>query len=394
MNTNLVYTHRTVNTLSTRMQSLSQEEVQRIKAFRLPNFVPPYPSKMNPLVEKVRAETWRWVEKFSLDKIYKTPKELQSFYKTDIPALAMAVYVDAGEKEAAWGCKYVSMVFLLDDLLDDMTNFCCPEKATSLFLELSVQVMWTFPDSEQLYRKVMEILDEGEVTERSQALSYLHSKLEMARRNPGTVYDTSSQEHQSFCKAFRDLWATLCETAPGDFLLRWGLLFLSQLLSYVREMKTRKYNSTPSIEEYIADRRDTGAVWTCLVNVEFLDKAFIPDEVYYCPEMQRFLIAVIDAVGWHNDLWSFQKEALKGDVHNLVIVISHAEDCSYAKAGEKVYHMMLDKLVEMEKCIKDLERVIPRKHQRAMARYFHMARTMITGHHYFNDNCVRYIQCA
>ncbi|CAM6098370.1 unnamed protein product [Calypogeia fissa] len=374
------------------MQSLSQEELQRIKAFRLPNFVPPYPSKMNPLVEKVRAETYRWVEKFSLDKIYKTPKELQSFYKADYPGLAMAVYVDAGEKEAAWACKYITLLFVLDDHLDDMTNFCSPENAASLFLELNVLIMWTFPDSEQLYRKFMEILDEGEVTERSQALSYLHSKLEMARRNPGTVYDTSYQEHPSFCDAFRDLWATLCETAPADFLLRWGLLFLSQLVSNVREMKTRKYNSIPSIEEYIVDRRDTVSLWTCLVIIEFLDNAFIPDEVYYRPEMQRFLIAVNDAVAWHNDLWSFQKEALKGDVHNLVIVISHAEDCSYAEAGKKVYQMMLDKLAEMEKCIEDLERVIPRERQHAMARYFHMARTLIAGHHYYNENCVRYIK--
>ncbi|CAM6124582.1 unnamed protein product [Calypogeia fissa] len=71
------------------VERVTQEELQRIKAFRLPNFVPPYPCTRNPFLEKARAEANRWAEEFSLDSVFNTPEEVEGFYKIDLPALAL-----------------------------------------------------------------------------------------------------------------------------------------------------------------------------------------------------------------------------------------------------------------------------------------------------------------
>lgn len=79
-----------------------------------------------------------------------------------------------------------------------------------------------------------------------------------------------------------------------------------------------------------------------------------------------------------------------GDVHNLVIAVSHEQNCSYAEAGDRVYQMMLDKMTEMDKAIEDVKKVTPDEYQYAISRYFHLARNFITGTHMWHLNCVRY----
>lgn len=164
----------------------SQEELERIKAFRLPEFVPPYACRRNKFADKAKAEANRWAQKCSLQEVYNSHEEVQAHYKSDIPELAMLGYVDCGEKEATWVTKYFIWVFMFDDHLDDIANFYSPEKCTSLFLELNVLLMWSFPDDDQFHQNFVEFLDEAEVADRSQALDYLHLKLDEARQNPGT----------------------------------------------------------------------------------------------------------------------------------------------------------------------------------------------------------------
>ncbi|CAM6124592.1 unnamed protein product [Calypogeia fissa] len=372
------------------VERVTQEELQHIKAFRLPNFVPPYPCTRNPFLEKARAEANCWAEEFSLDSVFNTPEEVEGFYKIDLPALALGGHADCGEKEAVWAAKFYLWMFAFDDRLDDIANFCAPEKSTAIFLELNVMLMWPFPDDELFYKKFVEFLDEGGVADRTQYLDYLHSKLAEARLKPGTVYQNSSPEGHPLCKAFQDLWAPLCKGMQTDSLRRWAVVFQDQMLANAREIRIRKYKTIPSVDDHIAWRRDGSGVWTCLVTVEFVDKVHLPDEVFDCPEMQRFLLAINDVISWHNDLWSFHKEALIGDVHNLVIVMSHAQHCSYEEAGAKVYQMMLGKLTEMEEAIGDLEKMTAPEHQHAISRYFHWARNFIANGHIWHLNCGRY----
>ncbi|CAM6128376.1 unnamed protein product [Calypogeia fissa] len=61
----------------------------------------------------------------------------------------MVANVSCGEKEAAWGAKYFTFLFMLGNHLDDISNFCSTEKLFALFLELNVVLMWSFPNDEE-----------------------------------------------------------------------------------------------------------------------------------------------------------------------------------------------------------------------------------------------------
>lgn len=98
----------------------------------------------------------------------------------------MVSYVDCDEKMAIWVCNLFQWLFIIDDHFDDITNFRSPEKVTSIFVELNLLLLWSFPDSEQLYKKFEEFLDEVDAAGRAQALNYVNSKLDEARLNPGT----------------------------------------------------------------------------------------------------------------------------------------------------------------------------------------------------------------
>lgn len=78
---------------------------------------------------------------------------------------------------------------------------------------------------------------------------------------------------------------------------------------------------------------------------------------------------------------------MRGDIHNMVIVLSHTQDCSYVEAGLKTHHMMLDKLAEMEAAIVDLEKVTPPEYQQAISLYFRGLRHFYTGTHFWYKDC-------
>ncbi|CAM6117994.1 unnamed protein product [Calypogeia fissa] len=370
---------------------VSQEELERIKAFRLPvaDFVSPYPYKRNKVAEKAKAEAYRWMEEYFL--LETGPKEIHRAYEAITSEFTMTMFIDCGVKEAAWLTKFVIWTLFFDDRLDEIAYTGSPEKSTAICLELHLTLMSSFPDDEHLYKNFVELLDLGEVSEPSQTLNYLQSRLDEARRKPGTVYDTSAT---ALNKAMRDLWAGLCETMPADFLRRWALLFQKQNLSNLKEIRNRKYKIIPPVDEYIATRRDNVSIRTLMAAIEFADRVHLPDEVFDCSEMHLLITAITDFAFLHNDLWSFQKEAMLGDVNNMVVVVSHAEDCSYGEAGAKVYQMMLETLTQLEKAISDLERVTPPEYQHAISRYSNLARHMVTGTHYYHVLCERYTQCT
>lgn len=169
------------------VEKTSQEELERINAFSVPDFVSrdPHPWKRNPFADSAKAEAYRWLEEhIPVHVVYESPEELRSFYKSDLAEWAVLSFIDCGEKELAWPAKLTLLTFILDDEIDD---FSSPEKAMSgIFLELVMMTLWSFPDDERLYTTFVEFLDEGHVADRTQTLNYVHSKLAEARLKPGT----------------------------------------------------------------------------------------------------------------------------------------------------------------------------------------------------------------
>ncbi|CAM6112641.1 unnamed protein product [Calypogeia fissa] len=178
-----------VSTEAPNVERTSQEELERINAFKLPDVVTPSgaPRKVNQFVKTAAAEGYRWAENVpGLLDIYRTPADLQKAYKTKAPEGILFIYPDCGEEEAIVLVKFILWTLYLDDYSDDPTFFRSPEKSMTLNWELNVMLMWSFPDDEQFYKNFGKFLDEGEVGDRTQALHYLQVKLDEARLRPCT----------------------------------------------------------------------------------------------------------------------------------------------------------------------------------------------------------------
>ena len=74
----------------------------------------------------------------------------------------------------------------------------------------------------------------------------------------------------------------------------------SYLDGTVRQAAYRDDDVIPSVDSYIALRRETSALRPCFVFVEFAARIDLPDEVYYHPVLSSMELAANDWVSWTN----------------------------------------------------------------------------------------------
>ena len=74
----------------------------------------------------------------------------------------------------------------------------------------------------------------------------------------------------------------------------------SYLDGTVRQAAYRDRDVIPSVDSYIALRRETSALHPCFVFVEFAARTDLPDEVFYHPVLSTMELAANDWVSWTN----------------------------------------------------------------------------------------------
>lgn len=112
------------------------------------------------------------------------------------------------------------------------------------------------------------------------------------------------------------------------------------MTSVFREIQLREAGIPPSLAEYIVLRRDAGAAFTTFDTIEICNRAELPGHVYQSSIFQDIVAAGVDIVGWHNDLYSVEKEMACGIVSNIVIVLRHhdglSRDQGFARARDLI----------------------------------------------------------
>jgi len=145
-------------------------------------------------------------------------------------------------------------------------------------------------------------------------------------------------------EAFADLMARTVEMMT-DWQLR---LFIQHLESYftalVTEAVNREHGAIPDVKSYCALRRDTGPAPPLLDLVEHTEGIRLPQSFHGSALFSRLMDAAADVAGWINDVFSVAKEQDRGDFHNLVLVIAHAEQVSLVAATELAIGMIGERL--------------------------------------------------
>nr|UJU85539.1 terpene synthase [Radula lindenbergiana] len=360
-------------------KQMSEEEIQRIKSINLPEPKAPYPPKKNKHSKKALAEAHEWVRSPALCKMYRTQKVMDAHTGDafDLVGLALEVFDEVKEKAAIYSGKFILWTFAIDDYIDGGATFDDPTKSAALIWELCAIVMWSFPDDPRLRENFAKVVSSGDAAGRDAAFAYMDRTLADARLKPGTFYDTSSAETSPFCKALGELWITIAESSPRHYALRHGIALQRYVLSHLTEITSRNTKVILLLDEYIDMRRQTVAMEPFLLVNEFLTDSYLPNEVFYTTEMQRFLGTSNDVVAWLNDIASFKKEILQGDMCNLIGVISHEQNCTFEEAAERAFRMTMDRIGDFDNDVKALEAVTHPEHQIAVKNYIAVGKNWI-----------------
>jgi hypothetical protein len=89
----------------------------------------------------------------------------------------------------------------------------------------------------------------------------------------------------------------------------------------VAEAKSRERGQIPSVASYLQLREVTIGLRVMFALAELLDGFHLPESVREHPGLQQLATRTSKIVGCANDLFTYEKEIIQGQIHNLVLVL-------------------------------------------------------------------------
>ncbi|KAK7690887.1 hypothetical protein QCA50_005989 [Cerrena zonata] len=265
-------------------------------SYILPDFVSqcPYQLRVSPLNEVVAHNTEKWV----LNMVDFDEKTLESFLETRGGSLAGYSYPDADEFHLQVASNFMEWLFCFDDYSDKCTK------------------------------------DEARI---------LGDSVIQCFRDPRAF-----QSDVPVCKLAKDFACRLLQSAGPRCMRRFADTIESYMISVTEQARDRDEDITPDMESYISLRRETGALPSSFVLIEFAAGLDLPDEVIEHPLIRSMEMATNDWTAWTNDVLSYHKECAIGDTHNIVAVIMNERKVDLQTAMDQAGDLCHD-------CIKKFE---------------------------------------
>ncbi|WP_405392001.1 terpene cyclase [Streptomyces sp. NBC_01102] len=245
----------------------------------LPDIYCPFPQRSNPHVGHTREHLATWTRQTGL--VHRESAR-RRFEQADFGAFVGMVYPTANAEHLDLVADWFVWLFLVDDQLDDGHLGRSPERIQSVVARM---------------RSVVEGEDTGPL--------------------PGEKLPTA-------VVALADLWErTVPRAAP-----HWRTRFAWHLTTYLTTATTweagnRADGAVPSEATYIAKRRHTGAIHVCMDLIEIVAGIEAPESIHNDPRFITALETSCNVVCWANDVYSFEKEQVLGEIHNLVHLVRH-----------------------------------------------------------------------
>lgn len=328
-------------------QPMAAEQGNDARAPRIPELHCPFPHRVNPHAEQARRHLSQWVGTVGL---IQRESARRRFEHADFGWFASMVYPTADEERIALMADWFAWLFLVDDQLDDGDFGRDPRRAGQVFAEM---------------RAVLESPDHGAA----------------AARRPDLPTAVSS---------LADLWR---RTATG-MTEAWRRRFVRHLeeclaAAAVWEAGNRTRGIVPEEEEYIENRRHTGAIYVCMDLIDVVERLDVPAELYQSEEFRAALDAACNVVCWTNDIYSLEKERSLGEVHNLVYVVQHHRELDQERA---LAHVCAATSEETRRYLALEERLLHRypEHSALLTPYLAGMRTWIRGNLDWSSRTKRY----
>ncbi|MFJ5817793.1 terpene cyclase [Streptomyces sp. NPDC093108] len=258
----------------------------------LPDIYCPFPQRTNPHVGHTRAHLDEWTRNTGL--VHRDSAR-DRFIQADFGAFVGMVYPTADSKHLDLVADWFVWLFLVDDQLDDGHLGRSPERVR---------------DVVDLMRTVIEA------------------------DTPGALPDG---QLPAAVVALADLWKRTTPSAAAHWRTRFGWHLTTYLTTATTwEAGNRAAGVVPSEETYIAKRRHTGAIHVCMDLIEIVAGIEAPESIHNDSRFITALEASCNVVCWANDVYSYEKEQVLGEIHNLVHLVRHHRGYGERQALEHV----------------------------------------------------------
>jgi hypothetical protein len=173
--------------------------------------------------------------------------------------------------------------------------------------------------------------DEGDLKSQPEELRRLHA-IYLRILEHGELPD----EAEPLERALYDLRERMLELGSREWLLFFAEDVRQYFAAHHWEAMNRAVGLTPSFAAYRSMRPFTSAVYTCFSLFHITDGIEFSAALYQDRTLQGLSALANQIVSHCNDLQSFEKELMHGDVHNAVIVLMEEQGSSRSTAIEIV----------------------------------------------------------
>jgi len=250
----------------------------------------PFPLLINPNCDKAQRGSLEWLAQWGV----LSNSGLRKAERAQLTTLVAGFYPFCGPRELALASDYVCWAFALDDVGDETPVGSRPTRLLEFF-----------KDFEQT--------------------------LENRRLRPGA---------SNLARAFENIWNRAREYTTASQLLEFAEGNRAYFGGMLWEANNRCANIVPDEVSYLTFRPAAGAVPSFFALIEPLERISLNASTRDCPELRELAKMAGNIICWTNDLLSYDKERIHGDVHNLVTVFEKHRGLPPPNAAREVVDLV------------------------------------------------------
>lgn len=238
----------------------------------------PFPPAINPLAEDAARHTDSWVTAFNLH----AGPAYRRYREDNFAWLTARFYPGARLEQLTIANDFIVLLYAVDDLLDHQP--------------------------EQLHTFIAHFT------------AVIHDRAGAFNKDNAPVL-----------AAWADLWPRIVKISPTA----WADQFAQRLTAFLNTALGEFENTQtqlPSLAQYLEKRAYLAGTHISTSIIPIIENIWLPDDVLQHPVVARLEQLCRNLVCWANDLFSFSKEQLHGDEHNLVSILQHERQLNQEEA--------------------------------------------------------------
>jgi hypothetical protein len=196
-------------------------------------------------------------------------------------------------------------------------------------------------------------------------------------------------------RAFADMWQRSMDGMSPAWRARAAHNWEYYFACYPGEALARLSASVPSRNDYLHLRRGSSGGQTVVDMCERLGHFEVPAVAFHSPPLRTMRRIATDVPAFCNDIHSVEKEAARGDVNNLVLIVQHEQQLAMPEALRTVRDLVnqqLDAFGRLQQQIPQLTRAmgLAADERTAVDRYAETMALWMPGYHQWGVETARY----